>query len=259
MNNIKLFIASCSMVFLILAIWVNSYYYSCFMLIFATIFLVLISYSFIDLKIQERKCFINCYFISSSIFAKIFSSKFLVIIIYFIASILMTISALYIVIDFSLIIWLYLILHIALCTFIYKYLYKKLATTIRPSYLGLFAREWTINITSLIIIIVYVYTMINGFEPNYLRDSLDETWRVASSSISSRCEIINYFLKLQIELESIFWWIMDKGTENVKDKTLKIGVWIIFLLMNSFAILGVNRFIAQIIYLIDKIFNRSHT
>jgi hypothetical protein len=170
----------------------------------------------------------------------------------------MTISALYAIIDFSKIIWLYLIIHIALSILLYKYLYTKLATTVKPSYQALFAREWTINITTPIIIIVYVYMMVNDFEPSYLKDSLEETWRVASSSISSRCEIINYFLKLQREVDSIFWWIMDKGTENIKDRTLNISIWLSFLLMNSFAILGVNRFIAQVIYLVDKIFNRRN-
>ncbi|MEA3387171.1 MAG: hypothetical protein U9Q66_02020 [Patescibacteria group bacterium] len=171
---------------------------------------------------------------------------------------MMTISALYAVIDFSKIIWLYLIIHIALSTLLYKYLYTKLAKTVKPSYQALFAREWTINITTPIIIIVYVYIMVNDFEPSYLKDSLEATWRVASSSISSSCEIINYFLKLQREVDSIFWWITDKGTENIENRILNIGIWLSFLLMNSFAILGVNRFIAQVIYLVDKIFNRRN-
>jgi hypothetical protein len=80
---------------------------------------------------------------------------------------------------------------------------------------------------------------------------------VASYSIASNCESIHYFLKLQREIDSIFWWMIDKGTENIQDETLHIGIWIGFLLMNSFAILGINRFIAQVIYLIDKIFERS--
>ena len=246
------------MIFLILSIWINSYYYDCFTLIFPLIFIVLISYSFIEIKIQERICFKNCYFISNSFFAKILSSKIFTIVIYFIASILMSISTLYAVIGFSKTIWLYLTIHIALSTLIYKYLYIKLATTIKPNYQALFAREWTINITIPIIIIAYIYIMINDFEPTYLKESLKETWSVASNSIYSRCEIVNYFLKLQREVDSIFWWIMDNGTEHIKNRVLNISIWFSFLFINSFAILGVNRFIVQVVYLVDKIFNRRY-
>ncbi len=226
------------------------------MMIFPIIFLILISYSFIELKIQERVCFKNCYFMSNSLFAKMLSSKFLIIAFYIVMSILMTISALYGVIDYSEKIWVYLILHIALTTVLYKYLSTKFNTIIKPTYQALLAREWTINITALVIIVVYIYFTINNFEPSYLRNSLEETWRVASSSIFSDCVIINYFLKLQREIDSIFWWLMDRGTANIEDNILNIGIWFSFLLINSFAILGVNRFIAQIIYLVDKIFNR---
>jgi hypothetical protein len=168
----------------------------------------------------------------------------------------MTISALYGVIDYSRTFWMYLVAHIAVMTVLYKYLDAKFYTMIKPNYRALFAREWTINIATPMIIGTFVTLAINGYEPTYLQTSLEETWRTASSTVSSDCDVINYFLKLQKEIDSIFWWIMDSGTKNMEDNTLKIGIWISFLLINSFAILGINRFIAQVIYLLDKIFNK---
>ncbi len=257
MNILKLFIASISAIFLILGIWVNNYHYNCIMMIFPIIFLVIISSSFIELKTQERTCFKNCYFISNSFFAKMLSSKFFIVIFYILASIIMTISALSGTIEYSNKIWIYLVLHIGLTTILYKYLFVIFGKTLKDNYRALFAREWTINITALIMIISYIYFTINDYEPSYLRDSLEETWRLASSSINSNCTIINYFLKLQKEVDSISWWFIDNGTENIQDRTYKISIWISFLFINSFAILGVNRFIAQVIYLIDKIFKKE--
>jgi len=254
MNILKLFIASLSAIFLTLSIWTLSYQYNCIMIIFPIIFLITISLSFIELKTRERICFKNCYFISNSLFARMLSSKFLIILFYILTSFIMTISALYGVIEYSKEIWMYLILHIGVTTILYKYLFVIFSKTLKEDYRALFAREWTINITALIMIVSYIYFSMNSFEPSYLRVTLEETLKVASNSINSNCTIINYFLKLQKEIDSISWWFIDKGTENIQDRTYNIGIWIGFLFINSFAILGVNRFIAQVIYLIDKIF-----
>jgi hypothetical protein len=184
------------------------------------------------------------------------SSKFFVIIFYVIMSVLMTISALYGAIDYEKEFWAYLVLHVAIVTALYTYILAKFSDTIKPSYQALFAREWAINISTPMIIGAFVYFSLNGFEPTYLQSTLQETWHVASASVSSDCSVINYFLKLQKGVDAVFWWIIDRGTSNIGDQTLKIGIWLVFLLINSFAILGVNRFIAQLVYMIDKIFKR---
>jgi len=63
---------------------------------------------------QERNCFKECYFVSNSFFAKMLSSKFLVIVFYIFTSIIMTISSLYGTIEYSKKIWIYLVLHIGI-------------------------------------------------------------------------------------------------------------------------------------------------
>jgi len=246
-------------VFLILNIWTKSYTYNCLALFFPLILLLLISYSFVELKVHERLCFKNCYFASNSLFAKMLSSRFFVILFYLFASVLMTLSALFVLIDFKTALWTYLFFHILVATLLYRYLTKEFQHTVKPSYRALFAREWTINITAIIFVLVYIYFLINDYEPTYIHHTLEETWRDASNSISSDCLIVNYFLKLQKELDGIFWWLIDKGTETIQNKTLNLFIWIGFLFMNSFALLGINRFIAQIIYLLDKIFQKRDT
>jgi len=69
-------------------------------------------------------------------------------------------------------------------------------------------------------------------------------------------EQLEHALKLQKESDSIFWWMVEKGSGIVSNKAIEISIWLSFLLINSLAILGVNRFILEIIYIIDKIFTK---
>ncbi len=251
-QSIRLIVASSVLVILLLGIWVNSYTYGCFMLVFPMFFLVVIAHSFIEIKMHERICFKNCYFKSSSFLARVFSSRGLVIVFYTFMSIIMTFYALYGVIEYSQFLWIYLVLHIVFSVMIYKYLTNIFSSMIKGNYKKIFAREWAINIMAAVFIVVFVYTSFYGYEPAYLRNGLSETMTIASHSISSSCEFLNYVLKLQKEIDSVYWWIVHSSSENMENATLKFIMWIIFLLMNSLAILGVNRFIMQIIYLLDK-------
>jgi len=254
--NFKLFVASSMSIFALLNIWVESYRYNCLALVVAFIFLSVISLSFIDLKLAKRECIKRCFFLPNSIFAKILSSKFFLSIFYIITSLLMSISALYGATMYSRLTWFYLLFHVAISTIIYKFLSLKLSSYLKSNYTKLFAREWTINITAIIFIIFFIYISLEGYEPEYLQDSLQATLNSATNSVHSDCNVINYVLKLQKESDSIFWWMVEKGSGIVSNKAIEISIWLSFLLINSLAILGVNRFILEIIYIIDKIFTK---
>jgi len=253
MNIFKLFISSYITVFLIFNIWAIGYSYYCIVIIVPIIFFIVIGFSFIEIQLQKRECFKNCYFISNSFIAKLLSSKVLTIIFYISASVIMSISALYSLIDLK-VSWIYIFIYIGIILFVYKFLLFLFSKVFKVKYLNIFSRELTINITSLMMIFIYIYVTIYSFEPFYIRDSFEDTLRVASNSIHSNCTIINSILKLQKEIDSIYWWLIHQGTININDSIYKIAIWIIFLFINSFSILGLNRFMAQIIYLLDKLF-----
>ncbi len=204
---------------------------------------------------QTRVCFRDCFFKRSSLFAKILSSRVLVTVFYLILSLLMTVSALAVAIELPLVFWLYLLVgHTALIVVIYRYFDHIFINTIQDSYRGLIAREWTVNIAALLLILLVLYLSYEGFTPEYLSSGLGETVRNASNSISSDCTVISVVLKIHKEIDATFWWIMVNGDEHIGSQSLKAGSWFVFLFFNSMAILGINRFVAQIIYMIDKIF-----
>ncbi len=252
---LKLYSTSLLIIFLILMSWNIGYSYGCYMLFFPLIMMIIISHSFIELKMQQRMCYKRCYFTESSFFAKILSSRFFVTLIYFVISILMSISLLFGIIDYSRELWIYLSVHIALVIILYQLLYHFLRTIIRNDYLAIFAKEWTINISSFVLLVVFIYlTLYLGYVPGYLHDSLPETINSASSAINSDCYLSNMILKIKIEIDSLFWWLVSRNAEHIQDQKIKVVFWLIFIVFNSLVLLGLNRFIVQSIYLLDQLF-----
>ncbi len=255
----KLFTASTLTIFLILLSWKSTYDYNCYMLIFPLMLLLIISHSFIEIKMKERLCFKSCYFQENSLFAKLLASKIAVSIFYILVSIMMSISALSGVIEYPKELWIYLFAHIILMIILYRYFTYLFKDMIRDSYRSILAREWAINISAIFLIIIYIYISVNGYEPEYIRDSLQETISTASNSIFSSCPITSYILKFKMEVDSLFWWIITKSSNGIDNQLAQVGIWLGFLFINSLALLGINRFIAQIIYLLDKLFQRENS
>lgn len=256
--KIKLFFASTASILLILLSWNQAYQYNCYLaMLFPVAILIIISYSFIELKMKERICFRNCYFHRNTILFKLLTSRISVSIFYGVISIVMTITLVFSVVSFPLLLWLYLIVHTLLSVLLYKILEKSFKNMVNDDYKALFSREWTINIMAFFIIAVYVFIALYGYAPAYLTESLDQTIKNASNSISSSCNVINTILKFKVELESIFWWVTSNSTVDLNNPWQKVGVWMSFILFNSMAMLGINRFIIQVIYMLDKKLNRA--
>ena len=253
MRNVKLYVASIIIIFLLFSSWVQFFQLNCLFFILPVIVLSVISYSFIELKMHERVCFKNCYFKEESLFSKMLTSKITVIIFYLIISVLMTFSVLYAIIDFSFGLWIYLFVHTAFILVVYSFLDNIFENTVRSNFRSIFAREWTINIGAIPFILVYIYFITDGYEPSYLRSSLEETYQVASNSIYSNCAVISDSLRLQREVDSISWWTVVNGTTLSGHRILSIGTGILFISTNSLVLLGINRFIVQIVYLIDRL------
>jgi hypothetical protein len=258
-NNIKLPIASIFTVFVVLFYWKITYSYHCLALVFPLILLAVIAWSLIEIKIHKRLCFKNCYFKETSILARFLTSKITVIVFYLLVSVVMTASIAYSIVDYPKELWGYIALHIMIVIVIFKFLNKKLASSIHAKYLHLFSREMTINISMLLFIFAYIYIVVNGHEPTYLREALGETMKAATNSIHSQCYIVDYVLRLKTELDAWFWWSVIYTSEVMDNRILKYSMWTAFITINGLAILGINRFIVQIVYLLNIMFNIRKT
>lgn len=254
-NHNKLYIGTILVVYLILYNWGTIYKNGCFIIIYPLIVLLVISSSFISIKMQERICYKNCYFKETSFFSKVLASKIMVTVFYLITSVFLTISVMYSAIDYSIELWLYIVLHIILIIYIFKLINKLLADTIHDKLLYIFSRELTIKISATLLAIVYIYILLNSYEPSYVKDTIEGTIKAASKSIYSNCEYIDYILRLKIELDSSFWWFTSESAKNAENQDSKAAIWFAFIFINTLSVIGINRFIVQIVYWLDAKFN----
>lgn len=251
--NFKVIIASVLFIFLILFSWKQSYPISCLAFMFPTIIFIIIASSYIEVKVKERECFKTCYFNDNSLIARFLSSRVMIILFYILSSIILSISLLYSIIDFTYIMWSYLIVHVFLVLTIYNFTRKTLQNTLNQKHLMVFSREITITISSIILFCFYAYYFINMDSPLYLEANLQNTIQKASNIINSNCEIISYFLKLKIELDAFLWWTMEYSTGNADNILMKNTILILFIFVNALAVIAINRFIVQVVYLTEKI------
>ena len=252
----KLFAGSALSFFLIFFTWNSSYADYCFSLIFPLIMLLIVSYGYIELKMEERHCFKKCYFNKDNTFAKkVLSSRFFVTIFYIVISIVMSVSTFMVSLDFSTLLWWYFVVHIVLSIFVIRSLNQLFKNIFQGKYQRLFAREWSIRIMSVLLIGVPAHLSLNSYTPEYLSHSLKETVINATASVSSKCGYIAEVLKYGKMIDSSFWWVISESTDHINNTVMKIGIWFAFLFYNSLALLGINRFILQIIYMLNKAFD----
>lgn len=251
---IKLIITSILIVFGILFGWKTNYSYHCLALVFPLILLAVIAWSLVEVKVHQRLCFKNCYLKDNSLLAKFLTGKFITIVFYLSVSIAMTLSIMHSIIDYPKELWGYIALHIIIVIIVFKFLNNKLINTISTKYVSLFSREITINILMIFLFIVYSYIIFNTYEPEYLRETLPETIKTATNSIRSECYIVDYILRLKTELDAWFWWSVIYASDNTDSDILSSFMWAGFITFNGLAILGINRFIAQVVYGLNIMF-----
>ncbi len=101
----KIIIETSVIVGVLLGLWCLTYDKFCFSLLFVLLILGIVAYSYISLKMHQRKCFAKCFLNSQSWLAKLLHSPIMVTIFYFVYSILISISIAYSVLDYNLMMW----------------------------------------------------------------------------------------------------------------------------------------------------------
>jgi hypothetical protein len=256
-NPNKLIIGTLLVVFLVIMIWKVLYVQNSYSLVIPFLVLITISYSFIEIKIYERSCFISCYFNEKTLLATILTGRIFLILLFVIFSIMMTISLMYSLIDYEMKMWIYLIVQIVFMVILYKFFLRKFSKIIKEHFLEIFVRELIIKISHIFLLGFTIYLIMNGFEPDYLTHDLQSSISNATNSISSKSEITEYIFRLKREIDAIFWWSIVNSTEKMQEGAYKTLIWSSFIIINCLAILGINRFIGQIIYLLNKLFKEK--
>ncbi|WP_201353359.1 hypothetical protein [Hydrogenimonas urashimensis] len=251
MTFLKPLLMGVVVVMAVLGGWYVTYPYGCFALLLFFLFWGVIAASFIDLKMHERRCIRRCYIHPEGFAARWLLSPFAVSLFFLAVSFLMALSAFLAVIDFSWTIWAYLPMHAVIMLLLARGIGRLFSAQVQAAYLPLFAREWSINLSALFLVAVVFYVAYEGVVPAYLHTGLEETLRAATNSTRSLCTLSDRVLRFHRELEAIAWWFMQKESDMLSSELFRAGGWLLFLFYNSLAVLGINRFIAEVLYLID--------
>ncbi len=103
----------------LLGLWRWTYDKFCFSLVFVLLILGIVAYSYISLKMHQRKCFAKCFVNSESFLSKMLHSPIMVIFFYFIFSIFTSVSIAYSVLDYSWMMWGLVFCTIVVCAVVF--------------------------------------------------------------------------------------------------------------------------------------------
>ncbi len=122
-------------------LWRWTYDKSCFSLVFVLLILGIVTYSYVSLKMHQRKCFADCYVNKKSCLFTMLNSPIMVSCFYFIFSIFTSISIAYSVLDYNWMMWGLVFLTIVVCVAVFGVFEKMLKGIIKEDYLMLMSRE----------------------------------------------------------------------------------------------------------------------
>ncbi|WRE22390.1 hypothetical protein KVE88_01790 [Helicobacter pylori] len=243
----------------LLGLWCWTYDKLCFSLVFVLLILGIVAFSYISLKMHQRKCFAKCFVNSESLLAKMLNSPIMVSCFYFIFSIFTSVSIAYSVLDYNWMMWGIVFCTIVVCTAVFGALEKMLKSIIKEDYLMLVSREVSAFVGTLFFIGLSCYVMIcHGNMPDYLRPALIDTIKAASDSAYSNCDYTSYVLEFKKMLEGITWWGMFKAESMGLNKGFMVAGWAAFIIYNALSGIAISRLIAQIIYWLSKYFRSEY-
>ncbi|PUD22258.1 hypothetical protein [Helicobacter pylori] len=250
----KIILGTSVIVGVLLGLWRWTYDKSCFSLVFVLLILGIVAYSYISLKMHQRKCFTKCFVNSESFLSKMLHSPIMVSCFYYIFSIFTSISIAYSVLDYNWMMWGLVFCTIVVCTAVFGTLEKMLRSIIKEDYLMLMSREVSAFVGTLFFIGLSCYVIYHGNMPDYLRPALIDTIKAASDSAYSNCDYTSYVLEFKKMLEGVTWWGMRKAESMGLNKGFMVAGWVAFIIYNALSGIAISRLSAQIIYCLSKYF-----
>ncbi len=179
----------------LLGLWRLTYDKSCFSLVFVLLILGIVAYSYISLKMHQRKCFAKCFVNSGSFLSKMLNSPIMVSYFYVIFSIFTSISIAYSVLDYNWMMWGIVFCTIVVFTAVFGVFEKMLKGIIKEDYLILMSREASSLVGIFFFVGLSCCVIYTNNIPDYLKSALIDTIKAASDSIYSSCDYTDYFFE----------------------------------------------------------------
>jgi Ca2+/Na+ antiporter len=245
MQHIKS-LAAMLMAYFILIIWRDLYAFSCIILIIPLIITSIMMMGLFQFAAKKRLCLATCYFQSTSLLYKIFTGKLFVFLRALLTALLLTLVLLTQVVLWEWKVLIILFINVFLLYGLYLFILHSLAHSIHAKMRFVIAKNWTVTLNLLIMILVLAGVQYYSLIPDYLDASLTQTLNNATTHLFSECNIVHYLLQIGAEKDAFSWWLMMTGNEWISDQVISGMVWTVFLLSGGLAIWGYNRYLIEV-------------
>lgn len=229
--RLKVAILSVLLVELLLSSWQVAFQ-SCFGLIIFSIFIIIILWSSIQIRVQQRVCFRNCYLKEQSFLFNLLTSNKLTILVSIVTSFFIAL----VVSDVTMKIGIELLIYISIHTFLMSILFISLKNKMKKSthkvLTTLFAKEIAIKVGSMLMLIAFALDILYNNKVN------------ADFRIYSNCNLIDQILNVN--------FLINKNIVQVVDTINTWWSWSLYVLYSAIASFGLNRVVMQIVYSVDK-------
>ena len=234
--------------FVLLLIYQQTYMLGCiFSLSIPLLVTLIITYSLANMKLAQRRCLAECYFVQDSFLSKLVKSPlFLTFISFFLALFV----ALFLFTSLPLIdLWGVgiLLLDSFALGFAYIYLLAKFRSTLKEQMRERVVIAFITWVNVAVMALFYAAMQYYASPPIDLQNGLEQNMVLFSNSVASECGFLNTLLKLNAEAQVLQWHTWNYLIDALEQDTLRLGTTLLFLLQGGLLFFALSRYILEVV------------
>jgi hypothetical protein len=141
-----------------------------------------------------------------------------------------------------------MIIDIVVLTILHKTITKIFRTTLKDEIGSHLVKSWSVGINTFVLTMFMLFYNYNTLEePYYIKNTLKGSVQEATKSYASDSELINTFVKLNIEKDAIVWYSALYTNEKINNEDARWLLWMFFLINGGIVYYGFSRFFIEFI------------
>lgn len=231
-----------------------TYTASCYFLASYLVITFVFAKSFFEKHMLKRSCTRSCYLQENTLLAKFVTSPIFPILQSLFLAVIYTLSLIYLVASLESYLVIFGLIYLPFASWVYLKLKKLITKQVSNKAQLIVTKNLMVFILSLLLIVISAsYSMLFGYEPSFITTNLQETISLASNAFYSNCALLNFLLQIKAETSAYYWFAIKYSSDLITHQELKLLVWVIFLALNTLAIIAFNRLIAEVLSYSEKL------
>jgi hypothetical protein len=234
--------------FVLLLIYQQTYMLGCiFSLLIPLLITLIITYSLARMKLEQRRCLAQCYFVEDTFLSKLVKSPIFLTFISFCVAVFV---ALFLFTSLPLMdLWglLILLLDSFALGFSYIYLLAKCTPTLKEQMRERVVIAVITWVNVAVMALFYATMQYYTSPPIELQNGLEQNMLLLSNSVASECGFLNTLLKINAEAQVLQWHTWDYLVDALEESTLRLATTLLFLLQGGLLFFALSRYILEVV------------